>query len=156
MTVNRVVCIAALFLFVPCALVRAQLAAPPRASQAQLQGSWEGVQIGQAGKYSVAIAGNSLRYEGPKPNEWYETTFTLPAGEYPQQLHATITGCPRKDDIGRKVVAIFKIEDGTLTLAGYDPDSQDSPDPFEDNPNFRYDLKKVEPQRKSTEPPKPK
>jgi hypothetical protein len=42
------------------------------------------------------------------------------------------------------VIAIFKIEDGTLTLAGFDPDFPAGRDPFEENQRFRYDLRKVE------------
>jgi hypothetical protein len=45
--------------------------------------------------------------------------ITLPAGKDPRQLHATIKGCPpsQASSIGQVVRAIFKIEDGTLTLA---------------------------------------
>ena len=131
-----------LALHVPCALVEAQVAS---ISPAALQGSWEGISVGSAGKYTLKITGDSLRYQGPKTEEWYEAKFTLPDGKYPQELHATITGCPRKDEIGSKVAAIFKIEDGTLFLAGADPDSDYELDPFEDNPRFRYKLTKVPP-----------
>lgn len=122
-----------------------------------LQGSWEGVQEGHeaAGKYTLTITGNSIRYQGPKPDEWYEATFTLPPGGYPQQLRATLTGAERTKDIGAVVVAIFKIEGGTLTLAGFDPDSLDWRDPFEESPGFRYDLRKVE-LPENPKPPKPK
>ncbi|HKH47966.1 MAG TPA: hypothetical protein VKM72_25185 [Thermoanaerobaculia bacterium] len=136
----------------------------------RLQGSWEGVLVGQeaAGKISITITGNSLHFQGLSTDEWYETTFTLSAGTDPQQLHATIKDCPRPEDIGKVVFAIFKIEDGTLTLAGiqasaaeppktfggdqgseddpifhYDPKSLGKDQAFEDNPIFRYDLKKV-------------
>jgi hypothetical protein len=84
----------------------------------RLQGYWEGE--GAGGKCSITITGNSLRYRAGK--NWYQTTYTLPAGTDPQQLHATIKDSwPRSEDvIGRVVCAIFKIEDETLTLAVYD------------------------------------
>lgn len=66
----------------------------------------------------MTISGNSLNFHA-REDFWYETTFTLPAGTDPQQLHATIIkdSSPQQADIGTVVVAIFKIEDGTLTLA---------------------------------------
>ena len=81
-----------------------------------------------AGKISITITGNALHFQGLNPTEWYETTFTLPAGTYPQQLHATIKDCAQPcDDIGKVVFAIFKIEDGTLTLAGIQASAVEPP-----------------------------
>ena len=86
--------------------------------------------------------------------------MTLPAGTNPKQLHATIKGCPpsQASSIGKVVVAIFKIEDGTLTLATGNGDGE-APKSFEatgaNGPN-RYELRKVQPQKKDTEPPKSK
>ena len=105
-----------------------------------------------AGKVSITITGNSLHFQGLNPDEWYETTFTLPAGTYPQQLHATIKDCPHPcDDIGKAVFAIFKIEDGTLTLVGIQATAVEPPKTFgefpglEDNRIFHYKLKKSRP-----------
>ncbi len=80
-----------------------------------LQGHWEG--YGPGGDCSVTIEGNALSFRA-RPDFWYETTFTIPAGDGLQQLHATILkdSSPGQADIGRVVVALFKIEDGTLTL----------------------------------------
>ncbi len=85
----------------------------------RLQGFWEG--RGPGGPCSVTISGNSLRYTQPsadssRPKFWYETTFTLPGGTDPKQLHATIVENVHQDDIGTVVVTIFKIDDETLTL----------------------------------------
>ena len=85
----------------------------------RLQGHWEG--SGPGGECSITISGNSLYFKA-REDFWYETTFTLPAGTDPQQLHATIdqdsTG--RQDDVGRVVVAVFRIEGDALTLAVID------------------------------------
>jgi hypothetical protein len=151
-----------------CAQAAGALSSSTAAELQRLQGSWEGILVGHEteGKVSVTIKGNSLYFQGLNPSEWYDTTFTLPAGTDPQQLHATIKDCPEPDNIGKVVFAILRIEDGTLTLAG----SQGIKDNsmfgsdlkkgqsygFENNPMFRYDLKKVEPQKKVTQPPKPK
>ncbi len=118
-----------------------------------LQGYWGG--DGAAGKCSITITGNSLHFYA-RTDFWYETTFTLPAGTDPQQLHATIKDCspPTTNAIGKVVFAIFKIEDGTLTLA--EDDMSDKPPKIFSSASSLYVLKKVQPQKKNTEPPKTK
>jgi len=112
-----------------------------------LQGYWEG--DGAGGKCSITITGNSLHYR--VGTIWYKTTFTLPAGTDPQQLHATIKDCspPTNNAIGKVVFAIFKIEDGTLTLA--EDDMSDKPPKTFPSASSRYNVKKVQPQKKNTE-----
>ena len=119
----------------------------------RLQGNWGG--DGAAGKCSITITGNSLHFYA-RTDFWYETTFTLPAGTDPQQLHATIKDCspPTTNAIGKVVFAIFKIEDGALTLAAYDM-SDEPPKTFA-SATSRYVVKKVQPQKKNAEPPKTK
>jgi len=184
--IKMALAVTALSILMPCGLISTQAAGTTNHTAAELQrlqGSWEGVLVGQeaAGKISITITGNSLHFQGLSTDEWYETTFTLPADTDPQQLHATIKDCPQPDDIGKVVFAIFKIEDGTLTLAGiqasaveppktfgedqglkgnsvfrYDPKNFGKDQGFDDNPLFRYDLKKVQPQKKVAQPPKSK
>ena len=110
-----------------------------------LQGCWEGE--GAGGKCSITITGNSLHYRAG--TNWYKTTFTLPAGTDPQQLHATIKDCapPTNNAVGKVVFAIFKIEDGTLTFAEDDM-SDEPPKTFSTNSSC-YHLKKVQPQKKN-------
>jgi len=131
---------------------------PSTAAELQLlQGAWEGVLVGDTAqqKITITITGNSLHFHRDT-NFWFETTITLPAGTDPKQLHATIKGCPpsQADSIGKVVGAIFKIEDGTLTLADY-AISGEPPKTFADAAS-RYVVKKVQPQTKSAEPPKTK
>ena len=117
-----------------------------------LQGYWEG--DGAAGKCSITITGNSL-YFYVRTDFWYKTTFTLPAGTDPQQLHATIKDhSPPTNGIGKVVFAIFKIEDGTLTVA--EDDMSDKPPKSFPSALSHYDLKKGQPQKKNTQPPKTK
>ena len=118
----------------------------------RLQGYWEG--DGAAGKCSITITGNSLHFHA-RTDFWYETTFTLPAGADQQQLHATIKdSSPPTNGIGTVVLAIFKIEDATLTLA--EVDGSDKPPETFDSASSRYIVKKVQPPRENTEPPKTK
>ena len=114
----------------------------------RLQGYWEGE--GPPGRISITIMGNALHFHAGT-DSWHETTFTLPAGTDPQQLHATITNSsPPNDDVGRVVFAIFKIEDGTLTLAVNDG-SDEPPTSFADA-SSRYTLKKAQAQEKTVTP----
>lgn len=107
------------------------------------------------GKITITITDNSLHFHRD-PNFWYETTFTLPAGTDPQQLHATIQhSSPPEDAIGEVVFTIFKIEDGTLTLAGQQATAAEPPKTFpssSEGPVFRYDLKKVQPLEETAQP----
>lgn len=132
---------------------------PTAAQLKRLQGHWVGV--GSQSNTSITITGNSLHYHSGT-DFWFKTTFTLPAGTDPQQLRATIRDCggePPKP-IGKVVLTIFKIEDGTLTLANYgDLDADEppkAPKSFADERNQLTVLRKVQPPEKSTEPPKTK
>lgn len=139
----------------------------PSATELQrLQGTWEGVALNKktpggsfvksADTITITITGNSFHFYRDT-NFWFETTIALPAGTDPQQLHATIKGnAPSQGSnaICKVVVALFKIEGGTLTLAA----SGDGGTPlsFEDENATRYELQKVPPQKKNTQPHKPK
>ena len=115
----------ALTLFQAGAAVCAEPGAPtgPRdADDAQpLQGIWMGTgtygEPDQAAGVTVTITGHTLHFQGLKTNDWYEATFTLPAGTTPAQLHAQITASPDKGAIRKQVFAVFKLEAGWLTLA---------------------------------------
>ena len=114
------------------------------------------------GKITITITGNSFHFHRDT-NFWFDTTITLPAGTDPKQLYATIKGCPpsQASSIGKVVGAIFKIEDGTLTLAtgGGDSSPEGTPKSFEateDKGLTRYELRKVQPHKKNTQPPKSK
>jgi len=131
----------------------------PTAAELQLlQGTWEGVLVGDEAhqKITTTITGNSLHFHRDT-NFWFETTITLPAGKDPKQLHATINGCPssQADSIGKVVRAFFKFEDGTLTLATIGDDTEETQKSFE-AAGTRYELRKVQPQKKNAEPLKTK
>jgi uncharacterized protein (TIGR03067 family) len=134
---------------------------PTNAEMQLLQGTWEGVTVGDPAhqKITITIAGNSFHFHRDT-NFWFDTTIALPAGKDPQQLHATIrNSSPPTNGIGQVVRAFFKIEDGTLTLATIGDDAEETPKSFEaaeDKGRTRYELRKVQPQKKNTEPPKSK
>ena len=149
MNLKRVTGVTAPSLLLLCVLLCLQAGCktsqPNTAALRRLQGHWEG---GGAGgiKCSITITGNSLHFYS-RPDFWYETTFTLPAGTHPQQLRATIkNSAPPTNSVGHVVVATLKIEGGTLTVAvNQDPEGP-PPKAFPSDPNgviARYDLKKV-------------
>jgi uncharacterized protein (TIGR03067 family) len=111
-------------------------------------------------KYTITITGNSLHFRRDA-KFWFATTITLPAGKDPRQLHATIKDCApgQESSVGKVVVAIYKIEDGKLTLAAIGDGDEETPKSFEaaeEKGLTRYELRKVQPQKKSTESPKTK
>ena len=120
-----------------------------------LQGYWEGEGVG--GKCSVTITGDSLHFSGyqgdrTKPH-WYKSTFTLLPGTDPQQLRATIK--EGSGHVGSVIFAIFKIEDGTLTLAA-DEGSGEPPKTFSMASGALFSLKRrIASNPKSTEPKTP-
>jgi uncharacterized protein (TIGR03067 family) len=136
----------------------------PTAVELQLlRGTWEGVTVGDQShqKITITIKGNSLHFHRDT-NFWFETTIILPAGTDPRQLHATIKDCAppgQENSVGKVVVAIYKIEDGKLTLAALGDGDEETPKSFEaaeDKGLTRYELRKVQPQKENTEPPKTK
>jgi len=149
----------ALYLLIPCVFLCLLAGCTTFRSTAterqRLQGTWEGFLVGgeSDGKITMTITGNSLHFHRDT-NFWFETTFTLPASTEPQQLHATIKGSSDPTLIGQVVSAIFKIQDGTLTLATNQFAEQEPPKNFETNEEkgmCRHEFRKVQSQKKNTE-----
>jgi len=137
-----------------CLLAGCKTNQPTAAALQRLQGYWEGELLGGAVKCSVTIKDNSLHFYS-RPDFWYKTTFTLPAGTEPRQIRTTIkdTAANATNDIGKVIVAIFKIEEGTLSLAVNQDPAGPPPKAFPNEPNLpiaRYDLKKA-PKKKNAE-----
>lgn len=109
-----------------------------------LQGRWEGAMEGDdsQGKVTITITGDLLHFRRDT-NFWFKTTIALPKDTDPKQLHATIKECPppQADSLGKVVGAIFKIEDGELTLLTYDM-SGEAPNTFAGGTS-RYVVKRV-------------
>jgi uncharacterized protein (TIGR03067 family) len=116
--------------------------------QAALQGKWEGVEVGREndGKCTITIEGTSIYFQGGRQGEWYKATLTLPAGTDPKQLLGVITDCPSQEAIGKTAPAIYKVEEGKLTIVGHKPGTEGAPKSFDGDDNSRtFVLKKVQP-----------
>ncbi len=133
----------------PCLLLCLQagcIHSPPDAKLQRLQGKWEGFVVGDKArdKITITITGDSFHFHRDS-NFWFATTITLPAGTAPQQLRATIKhSAPPEDSNGKVVDAIFKIENGTLTVAASGDGSKEAPKSFEAENVTRYELRKVQ------------
>ena len=157
MTRPTTLVLAALVLPLPGATVRAETPTattrPATAEVRHLQGTWEGALVGQesAGTITLTFSGNSLHYQGLRADQRYDATFTLQEGTRPRQLRATITGGATANDVGKVIRAVFKIENGTLSLAGLEDDAPSTLDDsvaFDGNTIFHYRFRKVEPHAK--------
>jgi hypothetical protein len=150
MTLKGALAFTVVSLLMPCLLLGLQAGCttgPRTPSELQrLQGYWEGDEA--SGKCSITITGNSLRFYA-RTDFWFATTFTLPADTDPRQLHATIKDCAsgQESSTGKVVFAIFKIEDGILTLAVHG----DEPPKTFAGASSHYVLKKVQPPRRNAE-----
>lgn len=129
----------------------------PIAAELQpLQGTWEGSNDKAVEQITITITGSSLHFFRDT-NFWFKTTIVVPAGKNPRQLHATIReGAPgQESSVGQVVIAIFKVEDGVLTLVTGGEEPPKTFEPGEDNSLSRYVLRKAQTKRKSAAPGSP-
>jgi uncharacterized protein (TIGR03067 family) len=98
-----------------------------------LQGTWSGQEVGAKTQDSPSLTfdGTKLEFHGADPREWYKATYTLREDTNPKQLEAVITDCPAPQYVGKTAHAIYKIEDGKLTLTGNEPGNPAVPASFD-------------------------
>lgn len=123
---------------------------PPLTAELRaLQGTWEGVVVGDDshGRITITITGDAFHFHRDT-NFWFATKIVLPPKTEPRQLHATIKECAKgqEDSVGKTVVAIYNVEAGRLTLATRGGGGEDVPKSFdasEDKGISRYELRRV-------------
>lgn len=117
----------------------------PRPGSDTLQGTWKGQETGANAKGlpTLVLSGANLEFHGADTNEWYKASFILREDTNPKQLVAVITECPAPQYVGKTANAIYKIEDGTLTIAGNEPGNPAMPAAF-DAPGARKFVFKLE------------
>ena len=132
----------------PVATVRKQPAAPAEVSASnsdfdRLQGTWIGKEIGadSDSTASLVIAGHDLEYRGSNPNDWYKGTFTLREGTNPRQCVFAVKDCASPDYVGKTSNAIYRLENGTLMIAGNEPGNPDVPSGFETPGARRFEFR---------------
>jgi uncharacterized protein (TIGR03067 family) len=111
----------------------AESPAPPKAMTTAFEGSWKGNDVtpGHEGTASLTVTGNVLDFHGVDADDWLKGTFTLHEDTNPRQFVGVVTDCASPDNVGKKARAIYKIEDGTLTIAGAGLDDPNFPASFD-------------------------
>ena len=119
-------------------------ATPRRSDSAALQGSWTGREVGREtqGVCHLTITGKNLDFRGADSREWYKGTFVLHPDQSPKQLVGTISDCAEPKYVGKTVNAIYRLDEGTLTLTGNEPGDPEMPSGFEGPSARTFTLKK--------------
>jgi uncharacterized protein (TIGR03067 family) len=110
---------------------------------AALQGTWTGKELSADSDDAcrLVVSGEKFEFHGPDPNEWYKGTFTLREDSNPKVLVAAITECPVEKYNGKTDYAIYRLENGTLTLTAYEPGNPEVPAGFDAPETRRFVFK---------------
>ena len=115
----------------------------PLSDSAALQGTWSGKELSADSDEAcrLVVSGQNFEFHGSDPNEWYKGTFTLREGSSPKVLVAAITECPVEKYNGKTDYAIYRLENGTLTLTAYEPGNPEVPAGFDAPETRRFVFK---------------
>ena len=94
-----------------------------------LKGTWQAQENGKPAG-SLVLADGNLEYHGADPREWYKATYTLHEDTNPKQMIIMINDCPFTNYVGKTANAIYRIENGVLTIAGCEPGNPAMPTGF--------------------------
>ncbi len=81
----------------------------------------------------MTIEGNSLRFQGARPEEWYAAKFFLKPEAKPKEADVVIENCPAPQYNGKTAKGIYKFEGKTLTIAANEPGDNSRPTGFDRN-----------------------
>jgi uncharacterized protein (TIGR03067 family) len=111
---------------------------------ATLQGTWQGRVISEKAESpcSFVMSGSGFEFRDASADIWYKGTFSLREDTTPKQYIAVISACPISRYVGKTCRAIYRIEDGTLTLTGYEPGNPSVPSAFDAPDAARLELKR--------------
>jgi uncharacterized protein (TIGR03067 family) len=110
-----------------------QSSVAPKASPTAFEGSWKGREVtaDHEGSATLIVTGQTIDFHGADPSDWVKGTYTLREDITPKQVIGTVTECDSAEVIGKNVYAIYKIEDGTLTITGNGPGDPNFPTAFD-------------------------
>ncbi len=110
-------------------------ATTPKRDLSRWQGAWVGKEIGgENGECRMNIAGDTIRFQGALPQEWYAGTLALNPKAHPRQAMILVESCAYPKYINQTVKAIYKLEGESLTLAHNQPGDEAAPGAFARNP----------------------
>jgi uncharacterized protein (TIGR03067 family) len=101
---------------------------------AAMQGTWKGksVRDDPAHQVTFVISGNHFEFrDETETNNWYKGTFTLKHDATPKQFIGKVTECAFPQYVGKSSMAIYKIENGTLTITANEPGKEEVPAAFD-------------------------
>jgi uncharacterized protein (TIGR03067 family) len=116
-----------------------------KSDQAAMQGAWKGKSVRDNPEHQVTfvVAGKNFDFhDDTETNNWYKGTFTLKEDSSPKQFIAKITECPFQQYVGKTSRAIYKIEDGTLTITANEPGKEEMPSDFDSAESACIEVKK--------------
>lgn len=87
-----------------------------KSDSSAMKGTWKGDQ-----NASLVMSGGMLEFHNVNTNEWYKGTYTLREDTNPKQMTVVITECPYQQYVGKTANAIYRLENGTLTIAANEP-----------------------------------
>jgi uncharacterized protein (TIGR03067 family) len=105
-----------------------------KSDTAQFQGNWAGDVFEHGKKVATctfAITGNTFDFHSGEAPVYYKGTFTLREDTTPKQFLATVMDCSISQYKGKTSVAIYKLEDGKLTITANEPGKQIPPVSFD-------------------------
>jgi len=120
-------------------------ASQAKADSVAFQGAWKGHELGAEDRdpSSLVFSGTNLIFHDADTNEWYKATFTLRENTDPKQLIAVITDCPLSEYVGKTANAIYRLDNGTLTITANEPGDPEMPKRFDDPDNLPVIFKMV-------------
>ncbi len=77
-------------------------------------------------------------------NDWIKATFTVRDDTDPKQWAGVITECADSEYVGKKSYVIYRLEDGTLTISGYEPGNSNIPSKFDADGTRQFVFKHVQ------------
>jgi len=119
--------------------------AAAQAGVAAMQGTWKGKSAREnpAHQVTFVVSGKNFDFrDETDTNNWYKGTFTVKDDTTPKQFIAKITACPFPDYVGKTSRAIYKIENGTLTITANEPGKEEIPADFDTAESACIEVKK--------------
>jgi uncharacterized protein (TIGR03067 family) len=109
-------------------------ASTPKRDLSRMQGTWVGHEIGgEKGECRMTIEGDTIKFQGAQPQEWYVGTLTLNPKAEPKQVKLLIQACAYPKYVNQTANAIYRLEGKSLTLAHNEPGNEAVPKAFERN-----------------------
>ena len=102
----------------------------PASDQELLQGAWTGKGEGMDEEFIITFSGSNFELKMTDSDMFYKGTFVLNEEVTPKQGDFTIQDCFMEEYKGTVAKGIYKIENGTFTLAGQEPGVDARPTEF--------------------------